>query len=247
MSFVKKNGVKRAGLTLIELIVVLFILAALAGIALALLPNFQKKTHGSTSASSIRAAESSITANLITGGVIGDGFDGLITAGGAVPATIANANGLEPQALDADMASALNELGITEVYAAEAAPDNATLEGHDYGTTISVADTETIAALPAAKVTETAAKFNVAAPDEIFAFGLGDECTLVGLNRAFKEAPLHTPGEGSAATRYGRYAILVGYETGGEAFYMGVTCIDDFENFNNITNNLGEFFEASNN
>ena len=53
---------------------------------------------------------------------------------------------------------------------------------------------------------------------------------------------------GSAATSYGRYVILIGYEAGAEpeAFYIGMTCIDDGENFNNISNNLGEFFEATN-
>ena len=247
-----RRRIQRAGLTLIELLVVLFILAAVAGVSLSILPNFQKKTHGSTSAASIRAGESAITANLVTGGVLGDGFDGLIV-GGAVPAFIANADGLVPATLDTDSAGALNELGINNIYSAVATPDNATLEGHDYSTLVPVNDTATIAQISSAatatgtKLSDTAGKFNIATPDQIFVFGLGEECTLVGLNRAFKEAPLHTPGEGSAATRYGRYAILVGYNGGTEpeAFYIGLTCIDDFENFNNITNNLGEFFEAS--
>lgn len=247
---------RRRGLTLIELLVVLFILAALAGVAVGTVSNFQKKTHGSTSANSIRSADQAITAELITAGQLGDNFDALITAAGVVPDYVANANGLVPFDLstDADAAPALGELGITTIHPAAAdtlvaLAGNATLEGHNYAATIDVsAGADNIAALAPGAVTQTELNFNLATGqfDQIFAFGLGERATLVGLNRAFKEAPLHTPGEGSAATTYGRYAILVGYETGGEAQFIGVTCIDDGENFNNVNRNLGEFFEASN-
>lgn len=239
------------GLTLIELLVVLFVVAATAGIAVGILPNFQKKAHGSTSAASIRGAESSITAALLTNGELGDFFDGLITDAGAIPAFVGNANGFVAETLDATEAGALNELGITEVYAAltEVAlgEGNATFEGHDYDTptTIPVADTEILASLTAAARAEVADSFNLeSTPTIVFAFGLGEESTLVGLNRAFKEAPVHTPGEGSVATTYCRYAVLVGYDaTEEEAFYIGITCIDDGEEFKNIQGNLGEFYE----
>ncbi len=251
---VLKSNVKRAGLTLIELIVVLFILAALAGIALALLPNFQKKTHGSTSAASIRAAESAITANLITGGVIGNGFDGLVTTGGAVPDYIgdgATFTALDPSSVSG-LEDALAELGITGVYPAEyadrdaliTAEANATLEGHNY-TAASLAN---VAELTGAGIAQVEDNYNLATtPSRVIAFGLGQECTLVGLNKAFKEAPLHTPGEGSAATTYGRLIILVGFDAATEeASYIGVVGIDDGEFLNSISGHLGEFFEASN-
>lgn len=247
---------RQQGLTLIELLIVLFILAAVAGVALSIVPNFQKKTHGATSAASIRAGESSITANLITGGELGDGFDGLITAvtAGVIPDYVGEtaAAGFQVETLDADKLAALAELGITEIYLAATdvllADDNATLESHDYSAAVPLTATSTIAGLGADSILAVTDDFNLdAAPDDIFAFGLGQESTLVGLNKAFKEAPLHTPGEGSAATTYARYAILVGYDdTDDEAFFIGMTCIDDGENFNNINNNLGEFFEASN-
>ncbi|MEM7600110.1 MAG: hypothetical protein AAF357_01690, partial [Verrucomicrobiota bacterium] len=225
-------------------------------VSLAILPNFQKKTHGATSASSIRAGESAITANLITGGELGDGFDGLITAvtTGVIPEYVGEtaAAGFQVETLDAAKLGALAELGITEIYLAAGATlpadTNATLEGHDYSVAATaLTATSTVAGLGTDSIAAVADDFNLdTAPDDIFAFGLGQESTLVGLNRAFKEAPLHTPGEGSAATTYARYAILVGFEAAsGEAFYIGMTCIDDGENFNNISNNLGEFFEAS--
>lgn len=247
---------RRRGLTLIELLVVLFILAAIAGVAVGTVSNFQKKTHGSTSANSLRSADQAISAELITAGRLGKNLDALITAGGVVPDYVANSNGLVPFTLNAGVADALGELGITTLHPAAAdtlvaLAGNATLEGHSYGATIDVsAATDDVAALAAAAVTQTEGNFNFATGqfDQIFAFGLGERSTLVGLNRAFKEAPLHTPGEGSAATTYGRYVLLVGYEgdaVSGEATYIGVVCIDDGENFNNVNRNLGEFFEAN--
>lgn len=246
------------GLTLIELLVVLFILAAVAGVAIGIVPNVQKRTHGATSAASIRAGESALTAELFTGGQLGGGFDGLITTGGAVPEYVGEdgtaAAGFVPVTLDADSADALNELGIDLVYAATAttlpADTNATFEGHDYGTTITVADGNDIAGLGATSITDVEETFNLdtGAYDEIFAFGLGSEADLVGFNKSFKVAPVHTPGEGSAATSYARYAILVGYETaGGEATYIGMTCIDDGSEFKTIDGNLAEFYEATTN
>ena len=261
MSFRNRSAVsdrgRQRGLTLIELIVVLFILAAVAGIAIASFPGFQKLTHGSTSANSIRGVESAIAASALIGGQVGDGFDGLVTSGGLVPTFIANADGLDPFALTAAEADALNELGITSVFPAVdsgttppalPADTNATLEGHDYTGAIAIATGSTIAELDATKVTDLIDDFNLTdpVPTQVFAFGLGQECSLVGAQSTFKEAPLHTPGEGSAATRYGRYVLLVGYD-GDEAFYIGVTCIDDFENFNNISANFEEYFEASGN
>ena len=243
---------KRAGLTLIELLVVLFILAALAGVSLAILPNFQKKTHGATSASSIRAAESAITASLITGGVLGDGFDAL-NDGTVVPDYIGDGATFTIDAAPAAaVTDALAEIGITNLAVAAydsrasllGADANATLDGHTYPP-VAVA---TLTELTASGITQVENNYNLAVGtyDNIYAFGLGQECTLVGLGRAFKEAPLHTPGEGSAATTYGRLVILVGYETGCEASYIGVVGIDDGEFLNSISGHLGEFFEASN-
>jgi len=241
------------GLTLIELLVVLFVVAATAGIAVGILPNFQKKAHGSTSAASIRGAETAITAALLTGGELGNGFDRL-NDGTAVPDYIGEGPTFGTLAATTTILDALAELGITEVYDAAyadraaviTAGANATFDGHDYTAPTVLAATD-----PLTTVTGAAADvvdiYNLdSTPSQIFAFGLGEESTLVGLNKAFKEAPVHTPGEGSAATTYSRYAVLVGYDaTVGEeeAFYIGITCIDDGTELKNIQGNLAEFYE----
>ncbi len=254
-----KRQFKR-GLTLIELLVVLFILAAVAGVTLAIFPNFQKRTHGSTSAASIRAAATGVVANLVTRGEIGDNFDGLVNdpAGtGTVPDYIATSDGLTVFPLTLAELDALNDIGITSVFPAAFASfadletdpvaESATFDGHDYAAPITLAVDTDVAVLAAAAVTQVVADFNLGtAPDQIFAFGIGEGSTLVGSNNPFLETPLHTPGEGSQTTTYSRYALLIGYDaTDEEAFYVGVTCIDDGENFNNINANVGEFLEAA--
>ena len=111
------------GLTLIELLVVLFILAAVAGVAIGIVPNVQKRTHGATSAASIRAGESALTAELFTGGLLNGGFDGLVNAGGtAIPDYVGEtaAEGFQLVTLDAAQADALQDLGIDEVHPAAA-------------------------------------------------------------------------------------------------------------------------------
>lgn len=242
---------KRAGLTLIELVIVLFILAAIAGISLTYFGSFQKLTHGSTSAAALRAGQTSIALNFIRRGQLGDGFDNLVDTAGAVPGWIANSAGLVPVALDADQVDALGDVGIVNVLDATAGvTENVTFEGH--GTPEALIVGSTVGELTAAAATATSVNFNFVdgSFDNIFAFGIGESCSLVGINGSFQEAPVHTPGEGSAFTTYGRYVILVGYEspatTGGEpaATYLGITCIDDGENFNNINRNLSEYLEA---
>jgi len=257
-SSLKNNKNRREGLTLVELLVVLTVIIAVAGIGVSILPNIQQRTHGSTSAVSIRDVEARIESNLFSGAGLGTDFDGLIAADNTIPAFIGNANGFAASgALDDDQVAALADLGITTYFQANATPDddNATFGGHNYGingaNVQTISNTSQLAELPAAKVTEVSDAYNTAEPENIFVFGLGQESTLVGLNRTFKEAPIHFPAEGNAATTYSRYAILVGYVDndpanagGGEAFYIATTCIDDGENFNNIQGNLGEYFEA---
>ncbi len=243
-----RKRVKRAGLTLIELIVVLFILAAIAGISLTYFANFQVITHGSTSASAVRGLQTSVALNVIRRGFVGNGFDNLVHDADAVPTWIANVDGLVPSAaLTADQVDALNGLGILEVYDADStATENVTFEGHlltpETLTTASI-----VGELSAAAQTVTALNFNYAAADfdNVFAFGIGERCSMVGINGTIQEAPVHTPGEGSAATTYGRYVLLIGFNAAdAEATYIGITCMDDGENFNNINRNLSEYLEG---
>ncbi|MDA7977900.1 MAG: type II secretion system GspH family protein [Pirellulales bacterium] len=256
----KSSTLKKKGLTLIELIVVLFILAAVAGISLTFIPGFQKLTHGSTSANAIRNGQTAVALKFIRDGSLGTEFDGLIGPGGGVPDYVANSDGLIPFPTTAEVLAALNDIGITEVHPATAdsfadlltaGGENATFDGHNYTALVDLTTgTPVIAQLAPAALPAATFNFNLDAGQfsNIFAFGIGEACSLVGTNGTFQEAPVHTPGEGSAVTSYGRYVVLVGYDaTVGEeeATYLGITCIDDGENFNNINRNIGEYLEAA--
>ena len=248
---------RRRGLTLIELLVVLFILSALAGVAVAVLPNFQKRTHGSTSAVSIRSVETAIVANQSTRGAIGNGFDAL-NDGTVVPDYVGNGTTFTTGTLTVDQVGALNDIGISEVFPAafasfalleaDPAAENATFDGHNYTAAVTFDDTTPMTLLTGAAITAVTDTFNLAGgttPVQVVALGLGAKCTLVGAGQPFREAPVHTPGEGSAVTNYSRYCVLIGINADDEAFYIGTTCIDDGENLNGIAGNLGEYFESN--
>ena len=73
---------RRAGLTLIELIVVLAILVALGGIAVAVAPDLIKRTHSAEHATNAQVVETAVRTNtLLSNGSIGTGcFTRLETA-----------------------------------------------------------------------------------------------------------------------------------------------------------------------
>ena len=147
----KKTQIRRLGLTLIELVVVLTILVAIGGIAAATLPNMLNRTHVATVASSLPTIDASIRQNiLLNSGQMGNRFDSLITDSDT-PASFVNASGAyTAYPLTATDAAALNDLGITELVQADDTAENATFGGHP-GTLVAVADGANVCTLTAEK------------------------------------------------------------------------------------------------
>ena len=75
--------VSRNALTLIELVVVLSILAAIAGLVVPTLTEFTGETHGATGAASISRLDNAMRVEAASRGSVGDiGFDSLVTSAG---------------------------------------------------------------------------------------------------------------------------------------------------------------------
>ena len=128
----QKTVIRRNGLTLIELVVVLTILVALGGIAAATLPNMLNRTHVATVATSLPTIDASIRQNiLINSGQMGDRFDGLVTTGlSGAPAAFVNGSGAySTHSLAGNDVAALNGLGLTQLVPADDTVANATFEG----------------------------------------------------------------------------------------------------------------------
>lgn len=148
---------RRAGFTLIELVVVLVVLIALAGILIPLMPNMVSRAHSSTGAANIQEAAKAIQMFEALNLAHPDGWDSLVQADGQTfrsdrftvvdlspgpvdddgntpgepgydPNNIANQDAID---LGARISSALNMIGITTSYTmADGIQGNGRPDGH---------------------------------------------------------------------------------------------------------------------
>jgi len=119
---VRNQGPRRAGLTLIELIVVLTILVALAAILIPMLPNMLGRAHDTSSATNVSEITKYVQTynqlyfqypnnldNLVDAGTGGTNLLGTLAGGGNL------AGQVQTQTLTAAQVTALNNIGITSV------------------------------------------------------------------------------------------------------------------------------------
>lgn len=224
----------RKGLTLIELVVVLVIVAATAGLMLPLIPNIIQRTEAAVGTANISEIAKAIQLYETTNFSYPERFDSLATSNGlfdglpvnSVDGTVVGRGGtsdLVANALTAEQAIALAAAGITEVanlVDAAAAPGGWSVTADPYDetptfTTIDVSGVE--AAFVNSSDTSVGNAFerlNLNEDSEYVVFGLGRLCTIVGQNMA--EAPVHflggqvsrnLPAE-DRAPAYGRYGVI---------------------------------------
>lgn len=215
--------------------VVLTILVALGGVAVATLPDMLNRTHVATVATSLPGVDSVLRQNsLLNSGQMGDAFDSLITTNltGTV-AAFANASAAyDTHTLAGNDVAALADLGITELVPADDTVENVTFEGHD-GAPVALANglnVCVIAATETARILGDVFNYAPVAGAEYLVFGLGEQCSLVGAGSEafFSEAPLHFVDAHSerADNAYARIMILLELIDAGtatsEARYIGV-------------------------
>lgn len=202
----------RRGLTLIELIVVLVVLTALAGILLPQLPNLLTRSHIATNNTNFSEIAKAIMTYEQIRLETPTGWDSLIDEGGGLFAALPQDGGvplggqLSPLDLsgDPDVATTLEEAGITEVWPMDDASTEPTF--NPYG-----AAAQPIASAVVAEVTDDTAKagvFNAAPTDRLIVFGLGSRCSIVGAGVfeapvAFADAESEQP-----ALWYARFAVI---------------------------------------
>ncbi len=225
----------RRGLTLIELVVVLTVLVALGGLAVATLPNMLNRTHVATVATSLPAVDSTLRQNiLLNSGQIGDTFDSLVDTDltGSVVGFVNASGAYAEHTLAGNDVAALADLGITELVPATDGVDNATFEGHN-NTPVALADGLNVCVLAATEVDrilEEVWNYTAQTDAEYVVVGLGERCSLVGAGEDafFTEAPLHYVDAHSerADNSYARVMIVIELADAGtvdaEARYIGV-------------------------
>jgi prepilin-type N-terminal cleavage/methylation domain-containing protein len=190
----------RRGLTLIELVVVMLILAAVAGIVLPLLPKMVTRAHTSTSATNLTEVAKAIQTYESTygNGAYPNNFDSLVTGSGSLATYIPGYTGADLTTITVTSGDsnveALAEAGITSVsLMAGSGSGDFSPTFYPYGDTIAaITPTSSINSMTAlAGITGTAAarEFNLPIGGTYVVFGLGGRTSMQG--KTLQEAPVH--------------------------------------------------------
>ncbi len=249
------GGSRREGLTLLELVIVLVVLAALGGIILPLIPNLLPKAHVAVCATNIpelnKAVQSYATLNLRHPSqydslvdINDQPYGGLPFIGevGTFPADL-----FQVRPPTGPEVNALLDLGIVSVVVGPEytlGQTNATFDYQGPPITLSTA-TSLLFVNPLHVQQVLNAEAGVIPPVGTYvAFGVGPTCTLVGqANGGIAEAPIHfseTEG-GNPARVYARYFVIYRVD-GNTARYMGAAAPSS-GGLENVNDHLAEFYE----
>jgi len=202
----------RKGLTLLELVVVMTILIALAGILVPLLPNMLKQAHTSTGATNMPELNKLFELHHTTERGYPNYLDNLTDGSGLYAGLPGGGAGLTTQALDADTAASLNAAGLTKVFNLTSdSVDDATFDCYgegivapDLSSAVDVANGLSIAVLDDTQLP----KLKGTAGEVYGVFGVGQATPLVG--EMMQDAPIHFGDEpGSKPNEiYSRFAAV---------------------------------------
>jgi len=225
------NKARQAGMTLIELTVVLLVLIGLAGLMIPYVSGFVSKTHDSVNSDSLAAANNAIQRYDVQFMGQPNGYDSLMstvdTSGaGAIYAKMMGGTGTNDYLKTVSVqGSALAGVGITTLREMNDATTDATFQASD--ATITIADSSSLYTLAALNVKgstcgmsdamgcieddaalaailgRSASTIDTSANDYLV-FGVGSDSGMVG--KTMSEAPVHFAKTGamSAANKYNR-------------------------------------------
>lgn len=224
------------GLTLIELVVVIAILAVLGGLAVQTFPSLMKRTHLSKCADTIAALNRIWGESFAMNTRYPNRCDSLLAAGGTdlyerlTPGLTAIAS---PTALSDQEATALASIGLTSVVDLAPGAVDATFDSAPLGTTprsltsganvvqLQLPTTSTGGASAAMLWSSNplGLKRHLDAPAgasvKYVAFGIGPNCTGVGAGKLLQEAPTHYGADDTInpAKVYQRYLVVYALTT----------------------------------
>ena len=251
----------RRGLTLIELVVVMVILAAVAGIVLPLLPRMVTRAHTSTQATNIGEIGKAIQTYEASYLSYPNNFDSLVVGSGSLAPYISGTNGFDLTTVATptqETVDALNAAGITSV-----AQMVATGTGefsptfYPYGSVLTAATPTTAisTSTPLAALTGTAAlrEFSLPPGGQYVIFGLGGRTSMQG--RTLQEAPVHFDDNPNGAPNlaYSRLGVVfqtAGVNTSGTIDYLdrarmvGVVGFHD-DGVASLNDHLKEYWNAN--
>lgn len=220
------------GLTLLELVVVMAILIALAAILVPLLPELLGKANQSAAVTNLSELEKAIPSFRAIYGRYPNYFDSLVTSAGKKPDFVpqakddhfGNANITEIGTLGSNQAARLNRLGINKVYHLNG---NSTTDSDFHATLNPYGSSPTAADLAANSKVWRLARYNGKYNDEVLdravlpnsvmnddhdyvMLGIGRYCNLCGPDSIVKEAPVfgQHKQQNTPSSSYQRYVAI---------------------------------------
>lgn len=233
----------RRGLTLIELVVVLAVLVALAGIVLGSIPALLRQTSAATAGAGAAEVNAAMQHFRVTRGRYPDGYDSLLEAPYTLLKTLPKGSlrQLKPKDLDNADRPFLSAAGIRTTWqhdptnTAAGVTFRAVTTNKTFDAAAGGYASDDVAALDTTRI-DADALFGpgtrTGGSNEIFAvFGVGPKCTLVGAAGGLLAAPV-TFG-GTATTNpmefYQRYGVVfrLDRDEGRPARFLGAVIFDD--------------------
>jgi hypothetical protein len=208
------------------MLIVLFVLAAVAGIGVTAFQGLNTETHGATGAAMISRLDNAMRTEQVRQGAVGaPGFDTLVDTNGDIAAYLmgggwsgrlsvldlsGSANASSPDGTVSlpvsRVVTALQNAGITQVYpmvpSVAAVGADATFENTD-PTEVDI-DQANVALL----TDEEGTDLNLDPSGIYVVFGLGEDCLLAGDGGVLSEAPVFMPRVGSAREVYANLMVI---------------------------------------
>jgi len=223
---------RRPGLTLMELVVVLGILIALAAILIPLFPSMIGRAHKASEATNTSELNKAMQLHAgLNNGNFPDGYDLLgdgtnlaaYLPGNALNATAADlattlGGSLNPTALGAGRLNALNALGITQAWpmftTTQAEPFTPTFNPYSTAptTTSPLTATTVVAFVKAASISDaglvTPTGVNPSSNTQFVLFGVGNRCTMIGNTLASAPHLFPDSNAENPANFYARFGVV---------------------------------------
>lgn len=250
------RGSGRRGLTLVELVVVLLVLAGLAGLIVPSLGGMLQRAHGGAGAAGLQEVAKAVQMHEALYGSHPEYYDSLFSQNGVSGHVILQSITdpapwlLVPKPVDNRTGDALNAIGITTTCLLidpdqpvdPGAPDTLSLRGAGDPTGwvvwLSYEGIERLGLEPISDSDPIPGR-----PYHYVVFGVGSRCTTVG--RTMAEAPRHFPtgGQVDPARDYGRYFVIYEIPGSGPARLAAVAVLDGTD-VNGLQAHLTEYYEA---
>lgn len=220
----------QAGMTLIELTVVLLVLIGLAGLMIPYVLSFVQKTHDSTGSNNLAQLNGAIVRYENSVGNYPSNFESLVDTGGAIYGDMMNTSLFTVLNLNTAQAASLSNAGITEVIPMNLSPTSATFSASDITNQQTIGNGINVAALNSSTTSMMMPTSTVSSLEEhlqrgfgktmetacytYVAFGIGAESDLIGTT--INDAPVHFAGnqkDMGPDDRYNRFIAVFKVDT----------------------------------